>query len=106
MERDELITVSKGVALLDAQTAIRVEEFERKLKEIKAAEDELKAMILEEMQEKNILTIKTANMTISYVAPTTRETLDSKRLKAELPDIYDDYTSISPVKASIRIKLG
>ena len=27
---DELITVSQGVALLDAQTAVRIAEFERK----------------------------------------------------------------------------
>jgi len=102
---DELITVSQGVALLDAQTAVRIAEFERKMKEIKEAEDELKAAILEEMEEKNILKIQTDEMTISFVAGTERETLDSKQLKADHPDLYDSYIKLTPVKPSIRIKL-
>lgn len=103
--RDELITVSNGVALLEAQTAARIEDFEQRMKEIKEAEDALKAAILEEMESKNILSIKTAKMTISYVAPSDRESLDTKRLKEEKPDLYDEYVKISPVKSSIRIKL-
>lgn len=103
--KDELITVSNGVALLDAQTAVRIAEFERKAKEIKEAEDALKAAILEEMESKGILSIKTEEMTISYVAPSDRESLDSKKLKAEKPDIYDEYVKISPVKSSVRVKL-
>lgn len=104
--RDELITISQGNALLDGQTAVKIAEFERRIKEIKEAEDALKAAILEEMAEKNILSIKTDDMTISYVAGTERETLDSKSLRAEHPDIYDSYIKMTPVKASIRIKLN
>lgn len=103
---DGLITLSNGVALLDPATADRIEDFERTIKEIKEKEDELKQKILEEMEEKNILTLKTETMTISYVAPTDRETLDSKRLKAEQPDLYDEYVKMSPVKANVRIKLS
>lgn len=103
---DELITVSQGVALLDAQTAVRIAEFERKMKEIKEAEDALKTAILEEMEDKDIKSIKTDDMTISYIAASDRESLDTKRLKSENPDIYDAYVKISPVKSSIRIKLN
>lgn len=103
--RDELITISQGVALLDAQTAVRIAEFERKAKEIKDAEDALKKEILEEMAEKGIIKIETDDMTITYVAPTDRESFDSKRLRAEKPDLYDEYVNISPVKASVRVKL-
>lgn len=103
--RDELITISQGVALLDAQTAVRIAEFERKAKEIKDAEDALKKEILEEMAEKGIIKIETDDMTITYVAPTDRESFDSKRLRIERPDLYDEYVNISPVKASVRVKL-
>lgn len=102
---DELITISKGVALLDAQTAVKIADFERKMKEIKEAEDALKAAVLAEMEEKGILSITTDDMTISYVASGDRESLDSKRLKEEQPELYDSYVRISPVKSSIRIKL-
>lgn len=103
--KDELITVSNGVPLLDAQTAVKIANFERKIKEIKAAEDALKAAVLEEMESKGILTIKTDDMTISYVAPTDRETFDSKKLREEQPDVYDKYVNITQVKSSVRIKL-
>ena len=104
--QDELITVSQGVALLDAQTAVRIAEFERKMKEIKAAEDALKAMILEEMESKGIKSIKTDDMMISFVAASEKETFDSKQLRADEPDMYDKYIKMTPVKASIRIKLN
>ncbi len=104
--QDELITVSQGVALLDAQTAVRIAEFERKMKEIKAAEDALKAAILEEMESKGIKSIKTDDMTISFVAASEKETFDSKQLRADEPDMYDKYIKMTPVKASIRIKLN
>lgn len=57
------------------------------------------------MESKGIIKLDTDELTISYVAPTDRETLDTKALREELPDIYDTYVKISPVKSSIRIKL-
>ena len=57
------------------------------------------------MESKGIIKLDTDELTISYVAPTDRETLDTKALREELPDIYDTYAKISPVKSSIRIKL-
>jgi len=102
---DNLITINNDVAILDGAAANKIAEFERQVKEIKAKEDELKQAILAEMESKNIIKLDTDDLTISYVAPTTRETLDSKTLKEELPDIYDTYIKISPVKASVRIKL-
>ena len=102
---DELITVSNGVALLDAQTAAKIADFERKIKELKEAEDALKAAILEEMEEKGILSIKTEDMTVSYVASYDRESLDTKRLKEEKPEIFDEYVKFSTVKPTVKIKL-
>ena len=102
---NELITINDGVALLDAETSARIADFERRMKEIKEAEDALKQGILEEMQEKGILKVETEEITISYIAPTDRETFDSKKFKAEHADLYDDYVRMNPVKASVRIKV-
>lgn len=103
--KDELITISKGVPLLDAQTAVKIADFERRIKELKDAEEALKTAVLEEMEEKKILSIKTAEMTISYIASYDREGLDAKRLKEENPDLYDSYVKITSVKPSIKITL-
>lgn len=101
----ELITIKDETAILDRETATKIAEFERIAKEIKAKEDELKKAILNEMESKQLIKLDTDNLTITYIAPTERESLDSKTLRAELPDIYDAYVKISPVKPSIRIKL-
>ena len=101
----ELIAITENGAILSRDTVEKIAEFERMAKEIKTKQDELKARILDEMEQKCILKLETPEMVISYVAETTRETLDSKALKEELPDIYDTYAKISPVKASIRIRV-
>lgn len=102
---NDLITIKDGTALLDVETSAKIAEFERKMKEIKEAEDALKQGILKEMEQKGILKVETEEMTISYVAPTDRETFDSKRFKFDHPDMFDEYVKLSPVKASVRIKI-
>lgn len=103
---NELITMTEqGVALLSMEVASKIADFERKVKEIKDAEDKLKNAIKEEMASKNIIKLETNDLTITYVAPTTRESLDSKTLKNELPDIYNTYVKILEVKDSIRVKV-
>lgn len=102
---NNLILVAGDVAILDAETAHNIAEFERQVKELKDKEDALKRAILEEMESKGVIKLDTDTLTITYVAPTERETLDSKTLREELPDIYDAYVKISPVKSSIRIKV-
>ena len=104
----ELIKVENGISILDLDTAEKIAEFERAAKEIKKQQDELKQMILKEMEDKNILSLRDEenDLLISYIAPTERETLDSKRLREEQPDVYDEYIKFTPVKSSIRIKLG
>ncbi len=100
-----LIKIDNGVALLDVETSKKIAEFETKIKAIKEQEDELKKAILNEMESKGIIKLETDNLVISYIAPTDRETLDTKKLRKDMPDVYDDYVKLSPVKSSIRIKV-
>ena len=102
---DELIVFEGKTALLNPVVAGHLAEFEMMAKSIKAKQDELKQRILEEMESKGILSIKTPELTISYVAPTTRETFDSKAFRKDHPDLYDEYINISMVKASVRMKV-
>ena len=103
----ELIKIENGNSLLDADTSNKIAEFERQIKVIKEAEDALKEVIKAEMEAKGILKVTdvTNGMTITYIAPTDRETFDSKKFKADKPDMYDEYVKFTPVKSSIRIKL-
>ena len=103
----ELIKIENGISLLDADVSNKIAEFERQIKLIKEAQEALKEAIKAEMEDKCILKVEdeTNGMTITYITPTYRETFDSKRFKADKPDMYDEYVKLTPVKASVRIKL-
>lgn len=101
----ELIKVENDLTILDLEVSNKIAEFERQLKTIKEQEDELKKAILEEMEAKNIIKVESDDLMISYIAPTDRETFDSKKFKAENQDLYDEYIKMTPVKSSIRIKV-
>ena len=104
---NELIKVENGNSILDPRISNRIAEFERQIKFIEEQEKALKEAIKDEMEAKGILKVedKTSGMSITYIAPTMREAFDSKKFKADKPDLYDEYVKLSPVKSSIRIKL-
>ena len=103
----ELITITNNIAILDTETAQKVAEFERTIKTLKEQEETLKTAILEEMEQKGIKQIddEILGMTITYVAPYDKETFKTKEFKTDHADLYDEYVKMSPVKASVRIKV-
>lgn len=101
----ELIKVENGIAILDAEIAYQIAEFERQAKFIKDEEERLKSAILKEMEAKGIIKIETDDIRINYVAPTDREKFDSKQFRSDHSELYDEYVSMIPVKSSIRIKV-
>ena len=103
---DELIVYEGNTALLHPSASALLAEFERQAKVIENKQKELKQKILEEMENKGIVSIKTPELTISYVAPYTKESFDSKTFRKDHPDLYDDYVKISLVKASVRMAVS
>lgn len=101
----KLINIENNVALLNADISKQIAEFEKTIKEIKEKEDNLKQAILNEMESKGIVKIDADDLTINYIAPTDRETFDSKTFREDHADLYDEYIKLTPVKSSIRIKL-
>lgn len=101
----ELIKIENDIALLDTKISKQIADFERTIKEIEEKEKNLKQAILEEMENKNILKLENDDFIISYIAPSDRETFDSKSFKADHQDMYDEYIKMTPVKSSVRIKL-
>lgn len=91
--------------LLNPEISDKIADFEKKIKKLKEQEDLLKQSILEEMEAKGIVKIENDDLLINYIAPTDRETFDSKKLREDNPDLYDEYIKITKVKSSIRIKV-
>lgn len=84
-----------------------IQELDETLTAIEVMENKVKVTkekILQEMKERNITQIKLGKRIISYVAPTTRESVDIKKLRDNYPKIWNECKRESKVGASIRIK--
>ena len=74
----------------------------------KALDDQeklLKQELVKAMERCDIKSFENDNIKMVYVAPTTRSTIDSTRLKKEHPDIVEKYSKVSEVSASVRVTL-
>lgn len=74
-------------------------------KELKRKEDAIRETLLKEMEDKGIIKISDENISITYKAPTEKETFRTKDFKKDLPDLYDAYVEFTPVKGSLLIKI-
>ena len=79
-----------------------IDEEEKKIKEKK---EKIREILLKEMEDKNILKLENENISITYKAPTERETFRTAKFKKDLPDLYDTYVEFTPVKSSLLIKI-
>ena len=102
---NKIIIRNEDKYMLTSDVSKKIAEIEIKMKELKAKEEELKQMILKEMEDKNILKLENENISITYKAPTERETFRTAKFKKDLPDLYDTYVEFTPVKSSLLIKI-
>lgn len=97
------LTIKKDGAELSAQVSKQLAELESTIKDAKKKEDLIKSALLEEMEKAGVLSVETDHVKISYTRGSDREVLDSKALRTDLPDIYDNYIVFQKVKPSLRI---
>ncbi len=102
---EELIISDKGEYILNPDKAEYLAAVENLIKNLKKEEEEIKQKILEEMERKNIIRIDMPELNISYTPRSEREVFDSKKLRIDNPDLYDEYIKFSPIKSSVRIKV-
>lgn len=102
---NDLIKLEDGryeLAKDTVQTIITIESQIKKLTEMK---DRYRAIILEKMEQHDVKEIDMPELLITRKYPTTRERLDSKTLKKDHPDLYDEYIRIEEVKGSLLVKV-
>lgn len=102
---NELLVNENGEYGLVADAVNTILVVEKEIKILKEKQDEYKEILLKAMEDNEILKLDIPELTITRKAPTTRESLDTKQLRAEMPEIYDEYVRISDVKGSITIKV-
>lgn len=98
-EETELDVMSSAVPdVLRAITDITVQK-----KKLEEQEKLMKKKLQEAMEQHGIKSFENEHVKFLYVAPTTKTTIDSKKLKEELPEIAQQYSKVSSVSASVRI---
>ena len=78
---------------------------EKELKLLKDMVDSIKTVLYGTMEKEGIKTVDRGNLKITYVAPSSRTSVDSKKLEKEEPEIYKKYAKTTTVAGSIKITL-
>jgi hypothetical protein len=101
------VTVEKQNLPMEVKNiANAISEVEKHLKDLTAQRDILKEKILWLMKANQCEKVEIdGKVLITYVAPTTKESLDTKKLKDENPELYEKYVRQSDVKESLRITI-
>lgn len=107
--KGKIDTSDSLVSYSDMQTAVecarKLEDLMKTVDAITEMYDEVKGRIYETMLANNVDTIDREGLTITLKRPFTRNSIDSKKLAAELPDVYDKYAKTIEVKGNVTIKL-
>lgn len=91
------------VDLEELMEKIKVKEDELKL--LKDMVDSVKTVLYGTMEKEGIKTVDRGNLKITYVAPSSRTSVDSKKLEKEDPETYKKYVKTTTVAGSIKITL-
>lgn len=98
---------------LDPIDTDNIHEMERRLVELQPYVDEfnaiqqkLRADLLEQLEIAGATTYTGDVFTATYVRPSTRVSLDTARLKAEQPDIYNSYAKETQVASTIKLTMN
>lgn len=97
----ELIKVENNQLSITNEASEKLKELYKFKAEFDVRMDELKKELLKAMEENGIKSFENDYMKITYKAPTTRKSVDTKRLKDE--GLYDIYTKESIVKSSVTV---
>lgn len=84
-------------------TIHKITSLMRLKKEMDEQERQLKQKLLEAMEAYGIKSFENEELKLTYVAPASRSTLDTTKLKKDHPDLAEEYTRTSTVSASVRV---
>ena len=99
----ELIEEALPVHLKDAEDMII--SIENSVKELEAKKEVIKQRLYELMVKHNVKKWQSDRLQLVRKLDSTRETLDSTKLKKNYPEVYQECKKVSAVKGSLMIKV-
>ena len=107
---DEMVALRKTELELDEDTKYQYDVIEQRLElllpyveEYKALEEAYKGHLLEDFEKNNAKKYTGSRYRATYVEPSVRVSLDTKRLKAEQPDIFESYKKETKTSGFIKL---
>lgn len=107
---DEMVALRKTELELDEDTKYQYDVIEQRLElllpyveEYKALEEAYKGHLLEDFEKNNAKKYTGSRYKATYVEPSVRVSLDTKRLKAEQPDIFESYKKETKTSGFIKL---
>lgn len=103
MVKNSLVGVDSELAEL-YETEKLIQAIEQQKKDIEETAKEMRSAIVEKMKEQGLTKFENDKIIISYIAPTTAQIVDSKKLKEEYPETYEKVLKESVKREQVRIK--
>lgn len=75
------------------------------LKEAEELKKSIEQGIIAEMERKALKTLENGPIKVTYVAPYTKEGVDTKKLQEVMPEIYERYKKVTNVSAGIKVTI-
>lgn len=101
-----ILALKENEVMINPDTVAAIIRLENQAKRLADEQKAFRQAILEEMEEKGIRKVEAPGLTITYIDATDREQFDKKAFRSEHPDMYDNYITMTPVKSSVRVKVG
>lgn len=102
----DLVKVENGEITIAQEVINKIIEFNKAKKEMEYQEKLLKEKLMEAMDKLGMENFSVNGLSASIRKGTTRKSLDTKRLKAEAPEIYEAYITETEVAPSITLKVN
>lgn len=103
---NELVKIENNSILVANEIIEEYKNFRKIKEEFEIKDKEFKQELKEAMEKVGLKKFIINGLCANIKEGTTRVTLDSKRLKEELPDIYEEYSKISEVSSSITLTIA
>lgn len=98
-EENAMVEFGKSVLTVTREIANIANEKKR----LEALDETMRKELQKAMEMYGVTTFENDFVKITHVAPTTKVSVDSKKLKAELPNVYEKYSKTSNVNGYVKI---
>lgn len=102
-QKDEAYSYSPAFPDYISENIERLCSLNKRIKELSEEYSTIQAEVLQKMSENGDKSFDTGDILFTVVAPSVRETFDSKKFKAEHADMFGQYIKTSKTKESLKL---